>query len=82
MWNRRAEGDAATSRRAYLQKSMALVDRLAELLEAEAKGHPVNWQEAGRLAIVLRDMSPVIAGTMQRIADRMGRTDQQDAAVA
>ncbi len=56
--------------------------RLADLLAAEAEDRPFDRNEAGRLAIMLRDLCPEIAGNMQRIADRMGRADDDDTVAA
>lgn len=48
------------------------IDRLAELLEAEAIGAPVDREEIWRLARLIARTSPVISGTMARIEQRMG----------
>jgi hypothetical protein len=56
--------------------------RLADLLDAEANGRPFDRNEAGRLAVQLRDLCPEIAGNMQRIADRMSPAGRHDPVAA
>lgn len=46
------------------------IDQLAEILEAEAAGHPVDVNRARELAERLIRLCPDIARTMNRVVDR------------
>lgn len=47
------------------------IEELAEILEDEARGLPIDHGECGRLAILLAKLYPEISSTMWRIGSRM-----------
>lgn len=46
------------------------IDQLAEILEAEAAGHPIDVEHARSLAAQLSELCPDIALTMRRVVER------------
>ena len=50
------------------------IDLLAELLEAEAAGQPIDHGQARDLAERLTELCPDIARTMRRVVDRCSQT--------
>jgi hypothetical protein len=56
------------------------IDQLAEILEAEAAGHPVDLDRARDLAEKLTQLCPDIAGTMSRAMERFSRVPTSVAA--
>jgi len=50
------------------------IDQLAEILEAEAAGQPIDVELARSLAEKLTELCPDIARTMHLVIDRVGGT--------
>jgi hypothetical protein len=55
------------------------IDQLAEILEAEAAGQPIDIERARSLAHKLTELCPDIARTMHLVIDRVNQSAEQSA---